>query len=94
MSDETTQVEAAGDEFERDFASLGEVQLVDADPSKAEELLRILGELKVRHTGKKSAIAAAKKLIGKVASEKRADFGQLVQTVENKIVSKIAETEA
>jgi phenylalanyl-tRNA synthetase alpha chain len=94
MSDETTQVEAAGDEFERDFAGLGEMQLVGADPSKAEELLRIVGELKVRHTGKKSAIAAAKKLIGKVAAEKRADFGQLVQTVENKIVSKIAETEA
>ena len=40
MSDETTQVEAAGNEFDRDFASLGEVQLVDTDPSKAEELLR------------------------------------------------------
>ncbi|MFL6466376.1 MAG: phenylalanine--tRNA ligase subunit alpha [Pyrinomonadaceae bacterium] len=93
MSDETTQVEAAGSECDREFAGLAEVDLNAVDPSKAEELLRILGELKVRHTGKKSAVAAAKKLIGRVAAEKRAEFGQLVQTVENKIVSKIDETE-
>jgi phenylalanyl-tRNA synthetase alpha chain len=94
MSDETKQVEAAGSEFERDFAQIGELDLEKTDSSKTEELLRILNDLKVRHTGKKSAISAAKKLIGKVAAEKRAEFGQLVQSVENRITSKIAEAEA
>jgi phenylalanyl-tRNA synthetase alpha chain len=93
MSDETKQVEAAGSEFERDFAQIGELDLEKTDSSKTEELLRILNDLKVRHTGKKSAISAAKKLIGKVAAEKRAEFGQLVQSVEMRITSKIAEAE-
>ncbi|HVF30190.1 MAG TPA: phenylalanine--tRNA ligase subunit alpha, partial [Pyrinomonadaceae bacterium] len=49
---------------------------------------------KVRHTGKKSAIVAAKKLIGKVAPEERGEFGQLVQTTESEIISQIAAVEA
>lgn len=94
MSDETKQVEAAGSEFEREFAQIAELDLNKTDPSNTEELLRILNDLKVRHTGKRSAIASAKKLIGKVAAEKRAEFGQLVQSVETRITSKIAETES
>ena len=54
-------------------------------------MLREVGDLKVRQTGKRSKIAESKKLIGKVAADKRGAFGQLVQTVENRIVSKIAQ---
>ena len=56
--------------------------------------LRELGELKIKHTGKKSAIAEAKKLIGKVSAEERGEFGQFVQSVEKEIVESIDNAEA
>ncbi len=59
----------------------------------AEDLLRELGEVKIRHTGKKSAISGAMKLIGKVAPEDRGSFGQSVQTIVKEITSKIEEVE-
>ncbi|MGH9820486.1 MAG: phenylalanine--tRNA ligase subunit alpha [Pyrinomonadaceae bacterium] len=57
-------------------------------------MLREVGDLKIRHTGKKSEIAGAMKLIGKVAPEERGNFGQLVQSIEKGIASKIEETES
>jgi len=64
-------------EFER-FANLtanGSVLSL----SEAEAEQRAIADLRTRHAGKKSAIAACKKLIGRVAPEERAAFGQLVQ---------------
>jgi phenylalanyl-tRNA synthetase alpha chain len=61
--------------------------------SEAEAALRELGELRSRHTGKKSALASVKKMIGRVAPEERAAFGQLVQQIEAEIVSRIDEYE-
>jgi phenylalanyl-tRNA synthetase alpha chain len=57
----------------------------DLSLSSAEDELRALTELRTRHTGKKSAIAACKKLIGRVKPDERAAFGQLVQQTEGKI---------
>ena len=94
MSDEKAQLEAAKAAFANDFDRYTKLDLNGSTLSDAEAMLRVVGEIKVRHTGKKSAIAAAKKLIGKVPAEDRGEFGQLVQSVETNIVSQIAETEA
>lgn len=94
MSDERTQVEAARISFVDEFERYAEMNLDGTSLPDAEAILKAIGEIKVRHTGKKSAIAAAKKLIGKIAPEERGGFGQLVQTTENEIVSQIAAVEA
>ena len=44
--------------------------------SEAETALRELGGLRSRHTGKKSALASVKKMIGRVEPNERAAFGQ------------------
>ena len=89
------QVEAANKAFEQDFErfarfrdGVSEVELALAD---AEKLERELSELRSRHTGKKSALAATKKLIGRVPAEERAAFGQLVQQTEAQILQAIDE---
>ncbi|HVF21846.1 MAG TPA: phenylalanine--tRNA ligase subunit alpha [Pyrinomonadaceae bacterium] len=87
------QVEAAGKAFEQEFerfARFGEtVQLagLGLDAALAEQ--RALSELRTRHLGKKSALAAAKKLIGRVAPEERPAFGQFVKEIEEKVVRQI-----
>jgi phenylalanyl-tRNA synthetase alpha chain len=93
MSDEKAQVEAARAAFVNDFDRYSELNLDGLSLSDAEGILAAVNELKVRHTGKKSAIAAAKKLIGKVPAEERGEFGQIVQLAENEIVSQIAAVE-
>jgi phenylalanyl-tRNA synthetase alpha chain len=92
MSDERIQVEAALAAFSADFAKFNDLRL-NGSLSDAEAYLRELGEVKIQHTGKKSAIAEAKKLIGKVHAEERGDFGKFVQSVEKEIASRIAECE-
>jgi len=96
--DPIQQVEAAREAFEREFerfarftdaASAAGVSLNDAEAEQ-----RALAELRARHTGKKSALAACKKLIGRVPAEERASFGQLVQradTAVNESIEKAAE---
>ena len=59
-----------------------------------EAALRELGDLRSRHTGKKSQLAAAKKMIGRVEPGERAAFGALVQRIEAKLVGEIDESEA
>ncbi len=95
MSEEKKQVEQIREAFENDFkrfsnfrAAVETLNLADA-----ENFQRELQELKTRHTGKKSEIAGAKKLIGRVAPEERGAFGQFVQTVEKEIVTSIEEVE-
>lgn len=92
MSDAKDQVIAAQKAFEADLAALGDLSLEGLEA--AEQKLRQLGDLKVRHTGKKSSIAEAKKLIGKVAPEERGIFGQLVQSTEKAITTKLEEAQA
>jgi len=60
---------------------------------EAEALQRELSELRTHHTGKKSALASVKKMIGRVQAEERASFGQLVQQLEAAITRDIEEAE-
>jgi phenylalanyl-tRNA synthetase alpha subunit len=97
MSEEKKQVEEIKSVFEREFARFADLRggenLNGLSLRDAENLQRELGELRVRHTGKKSEIAGAKKLIGRVAAEERGAFGQFVQSVEKEIVTAIEEAE-
>ncbi len=96
MSDEKRQVEEVLETFRSEFsrfvnfrkAEFGELTL-----SAAEKLQKELAELSVKHTGKKSEISGAMKLIGKIDPDKRADFGKFVQEVRKKIETSIEETE-
>ena len=85
------KVEAAGKAFEQEFerfarftdnsASLQGLSLDDAEREQ-----RALNDLRTRQIGKKSSLAACKKMIGRVAPEDRAAFGQFVQATEARIV--------
>jgi len=94
MSEIDRQVDEIREAFEQEFGRFADLSLDGIAMSDAEALLRDLNELKVKHTGKKSNIAGAMKLIGKVAPEDRAAFGQMVQAVEKGIAAKIEEVEA
>ena len=94
MSEENRQIDEISEAFEQEFGRFADLNLDGIGVDEAEALLREIGELKIRHSGKKSKIAEAKKLIGKVAPEERGAFGQLVQSAENNINSKISEAEA
>jgi phenylalanyl-tRNA synthetase alpha chain len=105
--DPKLQAEAASEAFEQEFERFarfrpvselagqdgGEVS-VEAKLKDAEGYLRELTEVRSRHTGKKSALAAIKKMIGRVAPEERASFGQVVQQIEARIITEIDEVEA
>lgn len=94
MADEKATVEAARDAFDRDFEKFNDLNLNGSGLADIEALLREVGDIKVRHTGKKSALAGSKKLVGKVAAEERGEFGQFVQSVEKSIVERIEAVEA
>ena len=87
------QIEQIRQAFEQEFGRFADLSLDSIGLSDAEGLLREVGELKVTHTGKKSEISGAMKLIGKVSPEERGNFGQFVQSVEKEITSKIEQAE-
>ena len=97
VNDPVQEVESAREAFEREFERFarftGEPGAEISSLKDAEAELRACGELRVRHTGKKSAIAATKKLIGRVPAEQRASFGQLVQRAEAQITESIETAE-
>src|SRR5688572_9819851 len=80
------QVEAARKAFEEDierFVRFGDPSQLDLDLETAESEERGLREIRVRHLGKKSALAASRKLIGRVPPEQRPAFGQLVRSLDD-----------
>ena len=92
------QVEAASKAFEQEFErfarftlDLNDLTSLPLEEALAEE--RALSELRTRHLGKKSALAGAKKLIGRVAPDERAAFGQLVQSSEAAILAAVEQAE-
>ena len=95
--DPMQQVEAAREAFEREFERFvrftGDSANTALGLSEAGDEQRAAAELRTRHTGKKSAIAACKKLIGRVQPEERASFGQLVQQTEAAMSSALDEVE-
>ncbi len=95
--DPKAEIEAASKAFEREFERFARflpgsdfkgLSLVEAEAEA-----RALSELHTRHLGKKSAVTSAKKLIGRVLPEGRAEFGQLVQKAEAEILGKLAQAE-
>src|SRR6185295_17943648 len=98
QQDPKLQVEAARKAFEQEFerfANLAENSATPAalDLSSAEAEQRALAELRTRHLGKKSALAAGKKMIGRVDPAERGSFGQFVQQSEAGITGKIERAE-
>lgn len=93
MSEPREQVEQVRNAFNESFAEYRSIDVSGLDLASAQELQKQFNELKVSFTGKKSALAEAKKLVGKVAAEERAEFGQYVQSVEKEIVDSISNTE-
>jgi phenylalanyl-tRNA synthetase alpha chain len=91
------QVEAASKAFEQEFerfarfSSASELAGLNLETAIAEQ--RALADLRTRHFGKKSAFAAAKKLIGRVAPEQRPAFGQLTKEFEERLVGLIDSVE-
>jgi phenylalanyl-tRNA synthetase alpha chain len=100
MTDQTpqAQVESITKAFEQDF---GRFASFNDDPSTLSTLgleaalgeQRAVAELRTRYLGKKSDLAAAKKLIGRVAPEERAGFGQLVQATQDKLETMLDDVE-
>ncbi len=95
MQEQKVQVEKIREAFEKEFGRFVDLRnkINSLSLSVAENLQREISDLKTKHMGKKSEIANAKKLIGRVAPEERGAFGQFVQTVEKEIVSAIEEVE-
>jgi phenylalanyl-tRNA synthetase alpha chain len=93
MSEHDAQVESIREAFEQKFERFADLRLEGVALSDAEAMLAQLSELKVRETGKKSPIAGAMALVGKVAPEERAGFGQRVQAVQKGIASRIDSAE-
>ena len=93
MSEEKQQIERIKVLFTKEFKRFDNLNSNQLNLADAENYQRELVEFKIKQTGKKSEIANAKKLIGKVAPEERGAFGQLVQTVEKEIAARIEEAE-
>ena len=92
------QVEEIIKAFEKDFERFAPfIHDASAPPNLDLETAithqRAAAELRTRYLGKKSALAASKKLIGKVAPEERASFGQLVQSTEDKLETMLDQVE-
>lgn len=92
------QVEEARKAFDQDierfvrFCDPSQLPQIDLESAIAEE--RAFAEVRARHLGKKSALAASKKSIGRVAPERRPAFGQLVQSHEDALVQMADKVEA
>lgn len=96
MSDEKKQIKKIKENFEQEFerfSNIVESKFDGLSLSAAEKIQKEIAELRVKHTGKKSELSGAKKLIGKVAPEERSEFGKFVQSVGKTIESAIEETE-
>src|SRR5262245_9150509 len=84
------QVQAARKAFDQEierfvrFCDPAQATKIDLQSAIAEQ--RAFAEIRARHLGKKSALAASKKLIGRVAPKMRPAFGQLVQSNEDAMV--------
>ncbi|HEX8745669.1 MAG TPA: phenylalanine--tRNA ligase subunit alpha [Pyrinomonadaceae bacterium] len=94
--DPKLKAESARKAFEQEFERFARFRTGVSDEGgltlkDAEALERELSELRTRHTGKKSELANVKKLIGRVAPEERASFGQLVQQIEAEVTREIEE---
>ncbi len=94
MQGPNEHIDAIKQAFEREFERFADLSLNSRSLDDAEALAREVNDLRVRHTGKKSAIAGAMKLVGQAAPEDRAAVGQLVQAAQKGISETIASVES
>src|ERR687895_167986 len=94
------QPAAVREAFEQEFGRFARFRGAEGAQSlsaltlaEAEASLRELADLRTRHAGKKSALGGLKKMIGRVAPEERAAFGQEVQAVEREVAASLDEVE-
>lgn len=89
MANSQTGPEVITKAFEQDIERfrfiLDPPALSRLDLESATAQKRALADLRTQYLGKKSELAASKKRIGQVAPEERASFGQLVQSIEEKL---------
>lgn len=87
--DYDAQVASVREAFEREFERFARFRAYEVTEGlkldEAETLLREAKELSTRHTAKKSAVSQLMKLVGRVAPEERARFGQTVQQLDKEI---------
>lgn len=93
MSEQNDKVEAVRTAFYDDFKPYLDLNLEGQTLESAAGLLGRIGELKIKHSGKKSPIAGAMKFIGAVPPDERSAFGKLVQSVEREITAAIESAE-
>ncbi len=93
MQEQKEKIETIREAFEQEFERFADLSLDGVASADAEVLLRELGELKIRHAGKKSALSGAMNLVGKVEPDQRAGFGQFVQSIRHGITQKIEAAE-
>lgn len=97
MSDETQQtpgeqLDQLARTFEAEYGPFSNGAVASA--AEAGNQLQALKDLRIRFTGKKSELAALKKMIGRVPPEERAAFGKQVQETEARFVTALDEAES
>jgi phenylalanyl-tRNA synthetase alpha chain len=93
MSEQNKQGSKAWELFQQDWEIFKQLDLETLDD--AENGLKVLSDIKTKHTGKKSEVSGLMKFIGQVAPENRIAFAQDVQELKTKIEIgiKLAENE-
>ena len=79
-------------EFERFVRLTSTLTTGGVSLSEAEGVFLELDEFEKHVTGKKSELSALKKMVGRIAAEDRAAFGQLIQSIESNIRTKLSDT--
>ena len=90
------RIEEALRTFQEEFEQVLHVssaEVLDDPVATARERARRIRDLRTRHLGKKSALAACRKLIGRATPEDRASLGKFVQDTEAAVVERIEEIE-
>jgi phenylalanyl-tRNA synthetase alpha chain len=95
LKDPNLQADDARKAFDQEFERFAHfrkgVPPASLTLKEAESLQRELQDLRTRATGKKSGLSALKKMIGRVAPDERAHFGQQIQQLETEISQAIEE---
>ena len=91
-------MQAARKAFEQQFERFARfatdpATLSDLDLKQLLDEQRALADFRIQQLGKKSALMAAKKLIGVIDAQKRAAFGQLVQSTEADMIVDLGKAE-
>ncbi len=94
MSDALAQVDQHRTEAFSEIGHLADVSVGGILLSDAEAQLRLVQDLRIKFTGKRSRLVDLKKSIGKIDESQRAEFAQAVQALERDIVSALENGES